>query len=129
MAYIDPESMKQVLTNLILNSMKAMTRGGILTLETIKGPKTNRIIIGDNGTGIPEEISQTILNPLVSYNPHGTGLGLSISKQIVQSFGGSLSFETERGKGTKFIVSIPPKPKKMDYPAGKIGPHIFWGNE
>lgn len=109
-AYIDPESMKQVLTNLILNSIKAMSQGGVLTLETIKGPKTNRIIIEGNGTGIPEEISQTILNSLVSYNTHGTSLELSISKQIVQSFGGSLSFETERGKGTKFIVSIPPKP-------------------
>ncbi|MFQ5841690.1 MAG: ATP-binding protein [Thermodesulfobacteriota bacterium] len=123
---IDPDSMKQVLSNLVLNSMRAMTEGGNLKVETIKGPKSIRIIIQDNGTGIPEEISQTILNPFVSNHPHGTGLGLSISKQIVQSFGGSLSFETERDKGTRFIVSIPPKPPKLDYPTGQMGPHIFW---
>ena len=118
--------MKQVLSNLILNHIKAIPQGGILTIETMKGLKSIRIIIEDNGTGIPEEISQAVLNPFISYHSHGTGLGLSISKQIVRSFGGSLSFETERDKGTNFIVSIPAKPGKWDHPAEKIDSHILW---
>src|SRR5690606_27361382 len=73
--------------------------------------KDNFVIIkvSDNGPGIPKEISEDIFSPFFTTKDvgEGTGLGLSICKKIVESHQGELSFTSEQGKGTTFIVKLP----------------------
>jgi signal transduction histidine kinase len=65
--------------------------------------------VQDNGKGIPKHVQSKIFDPFFTTKPvgKGTGLGLSISFDIIQKHKGSISFETEEGKGTTFIVKIP----------------------
>ena len=66
-------------------------------------------MVKDQGSGIAEEIRDSIFKPFFTTKPQGqgTGLGLSLSKQIVERFGGRLWFETEMNKGTTFYMELP----------------------
>jgi CheY-like chemotaxis protein len=67
------------------------------------------ITIADTGTGIPAHVRPRLFTPFFTTKPVGvgTGLGLAISHRIITQFGGTLTFETEEGKGTSFIVTLP----------------------
>jgi len=110
----DPIGLQQVLNNLVQNAIDAMSRGGRLRIATRKGISSlhqNRPVVNvelqDTGMGIKPEQWEKIFDPFFSTKPTGTGLGLAISNQIVQSHGGVLSFATQPGRGTTFIVELP----------------------
>ncbi|HZH99610.1 MAG TPA: HAMP domain-containing sensor histidine kinase, partial [Flavisolibacter sp.] len=65
------------------------------------------IRIADNGEGIPDEMHDRIFTPNFTTKTSGTGLGLAMSKSIVEQAGGTIWFETEKGKGTTFFVQLP----------------------
>ena len=107
---LDPEQIKQVLLNLLLNSFQAMPNGGTLTIET-RNSSANEISIyvKDTGKGIAPENLEKIFVPFFTTRAKGTGLGLPVSKKIVEMHGGTLEVESQVGKGTTFAIHIPIK--------------------
>ncbi len=105
----DPQQLKQVFLNLILNAIQAMPKGGVLQLKTANTQKGVEAVIADTGTGIPEEEKQKVFQPFYTTKPEGTGLGLSISYGIVKEHGGEIDVESSPGQGTRFKISLPLK--------------------
>ncbi len=107
-AYIDEDQMKEVLENLIRNGLEAMPEGGKLTLQA--GEKTGGIIfisIEDTGVGIePSELAH-IFEPFYTTKKGGSGLGLAIVHRIIEDHGAKIYVESEKGKGTKFLIELP----------------------
>jgi two-component system, LuxR family, sensor kinase FixL len=104
---VDIDKMKQAIFNLAKNAAEAMAGGGRIS---IKGSASdNRIVleISDTGTGIPTGIN--IFEPFFTTKPQGTGIGLSIVQQIVRAHGGSITYNSEHGKGTTFVIALPRK--------------------
>jgi signal transduction histidine kinase len=66
-----------------------------------------RINITDNGKGIPEELQSKLFTPSFTTKSSGMGLGLSIVKNIIESFGGNITFNTKVNHGTTFIIELP----------------------
>ncbi|MBR1443570.1 MAG: hypothetical protein IJ583_08560, partial [Firmicutes bacterium] len=105
------ESLSQVCTNLIQNSFYAMKDGGTLTivLRTDEAKENVFIEFKDTGCGIPEENLEKIFEPLFTTKPsgEGSGLGLDISKKIIEGHKGTISVESELGKGSTFYIKLP----------------------
>ena len=109
--YVDPKQMQQVFLNLILNSIQAMQGGGTLTIRSSliedRGKKWVNVSIADTGQGIPDQILEKIFMPFFTTKAQGTGLGLAICHKLVAQQGGSISVESEDGKGTVFCIQLP----------------------
>ena len=108
--HIDKERIHRALLNIITNAEDAMQYGG--TIEIIAEEKSSSLLISirDTGGGIPEEIKTTMFEPFATFGKKkGTGLGLAITKKVVDLHHGTLSFESELGKGTTFFISLPLK--------------------
>jgi two-component system NtrC family sensor kinase len=107
----DPTQIQQVFINMIINAAEAMEGGGRLTLETRYDPDDNSVdvMFTDTGHGIREEDMASLFDPFFTTKQvgHGTGLGLAISYGIVRKHKGAIYVESEVGKGTTFIVSLP----------------------
>lgn len=113
--FADPDRIREALINLIINACEAMESGGDIEIsEEITDDSTVRIKIKDSGPGIPEDVKEKILNPFFTTKEYGSGLGLSIVHKIMTEHGGSISFESEEGKGTVFILSLPSGETKND---------------
>lgn len=103
----------QVITNLLINAMQAIPEGmrGMIIVKTGVDQETGDIVIsvGDDGTGIPEEIRARLKEPFFStrFDKGGSGLGLYISDYIIKNHNGSISFESEVGQGSLFTVLLP----------------------
>ncbi len=116
----DPEQLKEVLVNIIVNACEAMGQGGSIIIyeETIIEQQTPRAVVvrlSDNGPGIPDAIKSKILEPFFTTKEEGTGLGLSIATRIVQEHGGRLDVSSREGKGSTFIIILPIKGSNHDY--------------
>lgn len=107
----DPIQITQVVFNLIINAIHASPAKSTITVETESDQKDVRIIIADQGKGIPKEIRDRIFEPFFTSRPvgEGTGLGLSVVHGIVKSHRGTLFFSTTENKGTTFSVILPRK--------------------
>ena len=108
--HLDPEQLKQVLINIELNALEAMSKTQKGTLTVKVAPKENRqitISIKDTGIGIHKAIQSKIFDPFFTTKENGTGLGLSISHRIVEGMGGTISFVSSPGKGTTFTLNLP----------------------
>ncbi|RLB29875.1 MAG: hypothetical protein DRG87_06260 [Deltaproteobacteria bacterium] len=104
----DRNKLKQVLLNLFKNAVDAMDQGGALSITARPSGENVEITIVDEGCGIPEADTEKIFAPFYTTKSHGTGLGLSISRRIIEEHkGGSLSVESEEGKGTIFTITLP----------------------
>lgn len=106
-----PDRLQQVFLNLLTNASHAMTKGGDLCVKTTSNAEGVKIIVQDQGEGIPEENLQHIFEPFFTTKKpgKGTGLGLAISYRIVQDHGGRIEVESRIGKGTTFTVTLPEK--------------------
>ncbi|MFQ6043560.1 MAG: nitrogen regulation protein NR(II), partial [Candidatus Poribacteria bacterium] len=106
----DAEQIQQVILNLALNALQAIDeKGGRVLFKTFQTsvPDPQIVVeISDTGVGIPPENLSRIFNPYFTTKGEGTGLGLSIAQRIVEEHGGSISVESEVGKGTTFRVSL-----------------------
>jgi two-component system sensor histidine kinase HydH len=106
---IDPDEMKKALLNMMLNGVQAMPEGGELKVQSniddAKGTVTIRIT--DTGVGISKENLSTIFQPYFSTKEKGTGIGLSIAYRIISDHKGKIEVESEVGKGSTFIVTLP----------------------
>ena len=112
--YADKEQLSRVFVNLIKNAVQAIGRkeDGHLRVSVVKSEPNIRVIIEDNGTGIPDEVAQKLFTPNFTTKSGGMGLGLAISKGIIEVIGGRIWFETTPGLGTKFFVQLPITPKQ-----------------
>ncbi|MGD0996385.1 MAG: ATP-binding protein [Candidatus Bathyarchaeia archaeon] len=103
----DAAYLRRALTNLIVNAIQAMPNGGKLTIETQQKEDNAIISVKDTGVGIPEEIKPNLFTPLFTTKAKGQGLGLAVVKRLIEAINGSITFESQVGNGTTFIVKIP----------------------
>jgi len=104
----DAAELREVLTNLILNAVDAMPEGGTLTLVTRATEDQVEVAVSDTGVGIPAAVRDKIFDPFfTTKGPQGTGLGLSMTYGIVSRHGGSITVDSEEGRGSTFRLSFP----------------------
>ncbi len=117
-ALLDRERMKQVFLNILLNAIQATFRGYILIKSACieeDGEKFLQVAISDTGTGISEEELQKLFNPFFTTKQRGgSGLGLITCHQIVDEHRGTIDVQTEVGKGSTFIVTLPLDPRRYN---------------
>jgi signal transduction histidine kinase len=110
----DPEQLKEVLVNIMVNACEAIIRGGTIDVEEriITHPVLKRaavISLRDDGPGVPAALRGKIFQPFFSTKEDGTGLGLSIAQRIITDHRGRLDVESGEGRGTTFIITLPLK--------------------
>ncbi len=110
----DPQLLKRVFINLVTNAVQAMPHGGRLLISTQHlSRKTSRpydkilVHIIDNGEGIPDNVKSKIFRPLFTTKSKGQGFGLAVCKRVIEAHGGTITFSSEVGKGSKFTVELP----------------------
>lgn len=126
----DVDQLRQVFVNLFANAVDASDEGSPLNITTERvmlerhggegggggnGHRVDaggrrwfaRVQVADRGSGIDEETRKRLFEPFFTTKKRGTGLGLAIVKQIIEQHGGAISFESEPGQGTRFIVDLP----------------------
>ncbi len=121
----DPQALHQIFLNLILNAMQAMTQAhgqGTLTVATAISNGWIEVRIQDDGPGIPPEHHANLFNPFFTTKAAGagTGLGLWTVRVALMELKGQVTFETEVGRGTTFVVRLPLPHEPL--PAGDRGP-------
>ena len=109
---IDPEQIKEVLVNLIINACEAFKDQGLIVIqeeieENRLGKKFATIKIRDNGPGISQSDMEKIFEPFFTTKEEGTGLGLSIASRIVDEHGGILEVTSMENGGATFIITFP----------------------
>lgn len=104
----DPDMLKRILGNLVSNAVHAMPNGGKLMIHAFKEKKEVVITVEDTGIGIPDDIKPKLFTPLFTTRSKGQGFGLPVVKRMAEAMGGTVTFESQIGKGTKFIVRFPP---------------------
>ncbi|MGB5900671.1 MAG: ATP-binding protein [Geitlerinemataceae cyanobacterium] len=105
----DENKLLRVFQNLVGNAVDAFrSRGGQIKIGATQEETEVKILIGDNGPGIPESIRERLFEPFVTYGrPGGTGLGTAIAKSIIEVHKGTISFDSSSHGGTTFYISLP----------------------
>ncbi|MGA2497619.1 MAG: HAMP domain-containing sensor histidine kinase [Tepidisphaeraceae bacterium] len=103
----DPHALRQILMNLVLNAQQAMGRGGRITIGIRREAEFGIISVADTGPGIPPEMLERLFKPFQTSRKEGSGIGLALVKRFADNFGGSVSVESEAGKGATFHVKLP----------------------
>lgn len=103
-----PSELREVLTNMIFNSIDAMPEGGRILIETRSVNKEVHILVTDTGIGISKELRRRIFDPFfTTKGVVSDGLGLSIAFSIISRHGGRIEVQSEEGKGTTFTIILP----------------------
>jgi two-component system NtrC family sensor kinase len=105
----DHAQLQQVFLNLITNAIDEIGKDGLVCVSSLRINSDIAVSVRDNGQGIPKEYQARVFEPFFTTKPggRGTGLGLSITHNIVQNMGGTITLESEKGKGTTFTVRLP----------------------
>ncbi len=103
----DSELLHRALSNLVLNAMDAMPNGGTLTLRSRGHEQRIMIEVADTGSGLTREECERIFTPYYTSKQHGTGLGLAIVQSVVSDHNGTISVQSEPGRGTTFVIELP----------------------
>ena len=113
MVRVDPDRMIQVLTNVLSNAVHFSPIDGVVIVKASRRDLILRVAVSDSGPGIPEDFRDQVFEAFARgehedwRDRSGSGLGMSISKGIIEELGGTISFETEFGIGTTFLIDIP----------------------
>ena len=118
----DPEQIKEVLVNLIINACEEMKTGGSIVIEErLFGQLPHQfavLSVSDSGPGVPPALQDKIFQPFFTTKDEGTGLGLSIASRIVGEHGGSLILENGAVTGATFVITLPVKEVASEYHPG-----------
>jgi two-component system nitrogen regulation sensor histidine kinase NtrY len=106
---VDPEQIRRVIINLVDNAIEAMERRGRVTVETLYDEANHvaRLMIANNGPGIPPSEREKLFLPYYSTKRRGSGLGLAIVRRIVVEHGGSIDVSDNVPQGTRFTIDLP----------------------
>jgi len=110
---VDPQRMRQVFWNLLINASQAIPEGGRIAITTssdngLEGEtRWSEVVLSDTGQGIAPEHVSKIFDPFFTTKAEGTGMGLAIVHRIIEDHGGSITVESEYGRGTKFRIRLP----------------------
>ena len=109
---IAPDALENILGHLLSNAFKFTPAGGTVTVELRLHANRVLISVEDTGSGIPEEILETLFDRYLHAGqltppPHGLGLGLSLCRRLAEELGGTLMAESREGKGSRFTLSLP----------------------
>jgi signal transduction histidine kinase len=102
----DPEMMRAVLVNLLLNAVHA-SAGSIVEVRTAASTGWGTVEILDRGPGLPAEVRQHLFEPFITTRQGGTGLGLPIANRLTVQQGGTLAIDDRPGGGTTAVVRLP----------------------
>ncbi len=103
----DSAYMKRILGNLVSNAVQAMPSGGKLTVQAYREKSAVVISVQDNGVGIGEDAKEKLFTPLFTTKAKGQGFGLAVVKRLTEALGGTVTFESQEGKGTTFTIIMP----------------------
>jgi signal transduction histidine kinase len=109
----DRDKLRQILLNLVSNAVKFTPEGGRIVLDCAPADDAVRLRVSDTGIGIPEDRARSIFEPFVqagralNRTHEGVGLGLAISRDLARAMGGDITVESEVGRGSVFIVTLP----------------------
>ncbi len=105
----DPDQMSQVIINLVMNALHAMSDGGTLRIGLRPEKQMVKLTVADTGHGIPRVVIKKVFDPFFTTKEfgQGTGLGLTVIKGIIEEHHGSIAVESEEGKGTVFTILLP----------------------
>lgn len=103
----DRKLIKQAVLNILKNALSFSPTGSTVTIDTELAGREVVLRVHDQGPGIEPETAKQMFNPFFSTQDSGTGLGLTITRRIVEGHHGSISFESEKGKGTTFFIRLP----------------------
>jgi two-component system CheB/CheR fusion protein len=104
----DSTFIKRIMVNLVNNAVQAMPAGGKLVIKAYKEANDVVIDVTDTGVGVPEALKSKLFTPMFTTKAKGQGFGLPVIKRMTEALGGTVSFESQEGKGTTFIVRLPP---------------------
>jgi two-component system sensor histidine kinase FlrB len=96
-----------VLINLLENAMQACGEGGRVAVRAERSGREVKILVEDNGRGIPEELHERLFEPFFTTRTEGTGLGLAIVRNVVEAHGGRVEMRSAPGRGSEFAVCLP----------------------
>lgn len=106
----DRQQLQQVLMNIILNAIQAMSTAGKLTISAWQAADTTTISIQDTGCGIDSDDVHKIFEPFYTSKADGVGLGLAISYQLIRENQGTIEVTSTKGEGTRFTIALPTTP-------------------
>ena len=109
----DPAVLKRVLSNLVNNAFQAMPEGGKIYVRAYQEAGDTVITVQDTGGGIPEDVKSKLFTPLFTTKSKGQGFGLAVIKRMTEALGGTVSYESKVGEGTKFFIRLP-SPKELN---------------
>ena len=103
----DPQLIRRVFTNLIINAFQAMPGGGSLEISMVREGNYAKASFSDTGIGISPENLKRLFDPFFTTKAKGMGLGLAICKKMIEAHRGSIEVQSEPGKGTRFTIRLP----------------------
>src|SRR5690606_13900465 len=105
--HMDPNRVRQMMMNLLLNAKEALKRGGDLWVDVRRERDAARITVADNGPGVLPQDRHRIFEPFYTTKNGGSGFGLAMVKRYVTEAGGTVNCEPNNGRGTKFQIRLP----------------------
>ncbi len=111
--YLDKDKIDKIFSNVVSNALKFTPQRGNVTIEIVRRRDVVEISVSDTGMGIPESETEKIFDRFYQVNSgitreyQGTGIGLSLTKELVEIHSGSISVESEEGKGSVFKIVLP----------------------
>jgi PAS domain S-box-containing protein len=106
-AATDPTLIRRAITNLIINAIQAMPKGGKLEINAAQQGTEAVITVCDTGTGIPDAVKPKLFTPMMTTKAKGQGLGLAVVKRLIEALKGTIIFDSEVGVGTTFTIRLP----------------------
>lgn len=104
---LDWDHMRAAIVNLLRNAREATPPGGEILVSTARDDGNVLVRVTDTGAGIQPELRERVLEPFFSTKKAGTGLGLATVRRVVAEHGGTLTLQSEVGKGTQFTLCLP----------------------
>ena len=108
----DSTYINRIIYNLVTNAVQAMPNGGKLTIHAYKDADDVLLTVKDTGVGIPENVKGKLFTPMFTTKSKGQGFGLAVIKRMTEALGGTVSLESQVGKGTTFTIRLPPQNAK-----------------
>jgi signal transduction histidine kinase len=107
---VDPILLNRIIGNLITNAVQAMPNGGNLSINAHRETDNIVITVKDTGVGIPDDVKPRLFTPLFTTKSKGQGFGLAVVKRMTEALNGTVTLESQQGKGATFTVTLPQKP-------------------